>query len=118
MIVDDDLQIALIEFRDVVEESEVFGDCGPVGVRDSGRVTGLGREKRLRGLVEREEAGDGPVVAACLRAQLLEFFPALERALDLTKKGPVLLLTAYQTPAAIRRISGFLGVIIGGAFTL
>ncbi|MGW4007969.1 IS110 family transposase [Streptomyces sp. NPDC004763] len=39
-----------------------------------------------------------------LRAQLLEFFPALERALDLTKKGPVVLLTAYQTPAAIRRM--------------
>jgi transposase len=39
-----------------------------------------------------------------LRAQLLEFFPALERALDLTEKGPVLLLTAYQTPAAIRRM--------------
>ncbi|MFG6294128.1 IS110 family RNA-guided transposase [Streptomyces rochei] len=39
-----------------------------------------------------------------LRAQLLEFFPALERALDLTKKGPVVLLTAYQTPAVIRRM--------------
>jgi hypothetical protein len=39
-----------------------------------------------------------------LRAQLLEFFPALERALDLTKKGPVLLLTAYQTPAVIRSV--------------
>ncbi|MFB7530830.1 IS110 family transposase [Streptomyces sp. NPDC056178] len=39
-----------------------------------------------------------------LRAQLLEYFPALERALDLTKKGPVLLLTACQTPAAIRRM--------------
>ncbi|MDH6108174.1 transposase [Kitasatospora sp. MAP12-15] len=38
-----------------------------------------------------------------LRAQLLEFFPALERALDLTNKGPVVLLTGYQTPAAIRR---------------
>ncbi|MFD9292302.1 IS110 family transposase [Streptomyces sp. NPDC060030] len=38
-----------------------------------------------------------------LRAQLLEIFPALERSLDLTKKGPVLLLTGYQTPAAIRR---------------
>ncbi|WP_199577179.1 IS110 family transposase [Streptomyces sp. CRB46] len=39
-----------------------------------------------------------------LRAQLLEFLPALERALDLTKKGPVVLLTAYQTPAAICRM--------------
>lgn len=38
-----------------------------------------------------------------LRAQLLEIFPALERSLDLTNKGPVVLLTGYQTPAAIRR---------------
>ncbi|WP_406279025.1 IS110 family transposase [Streptomyces sp. NBC_00191] len=38
-----------------------------------------------------------------LRAQLLEIFPALERALTLTNQGPVLLLTGYQTPAAIRR---------------
>jgi transposase len=38
-----------------------------------------------------------------LRAQLLEIFPALERALELTRKGPVLLLTGYQTPDAIRR---------------
>ncbi|MGQ4388907.1 IS110 family RNA-guided transposase [Streptomyces sp. SAS_270] len=38
-----------------------------------------------------------------LRAQLLEFFPALERILALTNRGPVLLLTGYQTPAAFRR---------------
>ncbi|MEU0634542.1 IS110 family transposase [Streptomyces sp. NPDC005989] len=38
-----------------------------------------------------------------LRAQLLEFFPALERTLALTNRGPVLLLTGYQTPAAFRR---------------
>ncbi|MEU0000612.1 IS110 family transposase [Streptomyces microflavus] len=38
-----------------------------------------------------------------LRAQLLEIFPALERTLALTNRGPVLLLTGYQTPAAIRR---------------
>ncbi|WP_407698541.1 IS110 family RNA-guided transposase [Streptomyces cyaneochromogenes] len=38
-----------------------------------------------------------------LRAQLLEIFPALERALDMTNKGPVVVLTGYQTPAAIRR---------------
>ena len=37
-----------------------------------------------------------------LRAQLLEIFPALERALTLTNKGPLVLLTGYQTPAAIR----------------
>ncbi|MET7391859.1 IS110 family transposase [Streptomyces sp. NPDC005529] len=37
-----------------------------------------------------------------LRAQLLEICPALERSLDMTNKGPVIFLTGYQTPAAIR----------------
>ncbi|MFI1582811.1 IS110 family transposase [Embleya sp. NPDC020630] len=40
-----------------------------------------------------------------LRAQLLEFFPALERAFDYSNsKAALLLLTGYQTPAALRRI--------------
>ncbi|MFH8561997.1 transposase [Streptomyces sp. NPDC017988] len=38
-----------------------------------------------------------------LRAQLLCFFPALERALNLSKKSPVVLLTGHQVPPAIRR---------------
>ncbi|WP_410575779.1 IS110 family transposase [Amycolatopsis sp. cmx-4-61] len=38
-----------------------------------------------------------------LHAQLLEIFPALERALELTNQGPVVLLTGFQTPDAIRR---------------
>ncbi|MFD9125415.1 IS110 family transposase [Kitasatospora sp. NPDC059571] len=39
-----------------------------------------------------------------LRGTLLSMFPALERALDLTNTGPLMLLTEYQTPAAIRRV--------------
>ncbi|MBP5865063.1 MULTISPECIES: IS110 family transposase [Streptomyces] len=39
-----------------------------------------------------------------LRAQLPGIFPGLERVLDLTNKGPLTLLTGYQTPAAIRRL--------------
>jgi transposase len=39
-----------------------------------------------------------------LREQLLGIFPALERALDVTNRGPLVLLTGYQTPAALRRI--------------
>ncbi|MFJ8405988.1 IS110 family transposase [Streptomyces microflavus] len=35
-----------------------------------------------------------------LRAQLAGIFPGLERALDLTNTGPLVLLTGYQTPAA------------------
>ncbi len=40
-----------------------------------------------------------------LRAQLLEFFPALERAFDYsTSKAALILLTGYQTPDGLRRI--------------
>jgi transposase len=39
-----------------------------------------------------------------LRGILTGLFPGLERALDLTKTGPLVLLTGYQTPAALRRI--------------
>ena len=38
-----------------------------------------------------------------LRAQLTGIFPVLERALDLTNTGPLVLLTGYQAPAALRR---------------
>ncbi|MFI5759272.1 IS110 family transposase [Streptomyces sp. NPDC051569] len=39
-----------------------------------------------------------------LRGTVLSMFPALERALELTNAGPLVLLTGYQTPAALRRI--------------
>ncbi|QUW84423.1 IS110 family transposase [Streptomyces mirabilis] len=40
-----------------------------------------------------------------LRAQILEYFPALERAFDYsTSKTALILLTKYQTPADLRRI--------------
>jgi transposase len=38
-----------------------------------------------------------------LRSLLTSMFPALERALDLGTSGALVLLTGYQTPAAIRR---------------
>src|SRR5215216_4534013 len=40
---------------------------------------------------------------ARLRETLLSLFPALERALELNGKGPLTLLTHYQTPAQLRR---------------
>jgi hypothetical protein len=39
-----------------------------------------------------------------LRATLLEYFPALERAFDYSKKAPLLLLGGYQTAEGIRRV--------------
>lgn len=38
-----------------------------------------------------------------LRAALLEISPALERALDFTRTGPLILISSYPTPAAIRQ---------------
>ncbi|MGW6413411.1 IS110 family transposase [Streptomyces vinaceus] len=38
-----------------------------------------------------------------LRSALASMFPALERALELSNAGPLVLLTGYQTPASIRR---------------
>jgi transposase len=38
-----------------------------------------------------------------LREALVSLFPALERALDVNGKGPLTLLTHYQTPAQLRR---------------
>ncbi|MEE1829384.1 transposase [Streptomyces sp. SP17KL33] len=38
-----------------------------------------------------------------LRALLADIFPSLERVLDLTKTGPLILLTDYQPPASLRR---------------
>ena len=48
-----------------------------------------------------------------LRDMLLSSFPALERALDLGNRGALILVSNYQTPAALRRmgrkrLSGFL----------
>ncbi|MGX1266950.1 IS110 family transposase [Streptomyces phaeoluteigriseus] len=39
-----------------------------------------------------------------LRSVLTSMFSALERAVELTNAGPLVLLTGYQTPAALRRI--------------
>jgi transposase len=39
-----------------------------------------------------------------LREALLSLFPALERALDLNAKGPLVLITRYQSPEKIRRV--------------
>lgn len=51
-----------------------------------------------------ELAADRTRKISRLRGQLTSMFPALERALDLRNHGPLLLLTGYQTPTALRRV--------------
>ena len=60
----------------------------------------------LRMLIARRRdlAGDRVRLVNRLHDQLLGVSPALERALDLTNHGPLVLLTHVQTPSAIRRL--------------
>jgi transposase len=60
----------------------------------------------LRMLVARRRdlAGDRVRLVNRLHEQLLAISPALERGLDLTNRGPLVLLTHVQTPAAIRQL--------------
>jgi transposase len=60
----------------------------------------------LRMLVARRQdlVADRTRMINRLREQLLSLCPALERALDVTSKGPLILLTGYQRPAEIRRL--------------
>jgi transposase len=68
---------------------------------------GLGEQKisELRLLLARrcDLITDRSRTITRLRETLLSLFPALERALDLNGKGPLTLLTHYQTPAQLRR---------------
>lgn len=60
----------------------------------------------LRMLVARRQdlAADRVRAVNRLHDQMLAICPALERALDLTTQGPLVLLTGFQTPAALREI--------------
>ncbi len=49
-------------------------------------------------------AGDRTRMINRLRDQLLALCPALERALALTNKGPLILLTRYQRPGEIQQL--------------
>lgn len=60
----------------------------------------------LRLLVARRQdlAADRVRAVNRLHHQMLAICPALERALDLTTQGPLVLLTGFQTPGALRGI--------------
>lgn len=61
-------------------------------------------ELRLLVAHRRDLAVDRTRAVNRLHDQMLAICPALERALQLTSKGPLVLLTGFQTPAALREI--------------
>jgi transposase len=82
----------------IADQARVRRDLGPMRPGDEVAVD-------LRTLTTRRTdlVADRTRQINRLRAQLLEIFPALERALELTNHGPVMLLTGYQTPGEIRK---------------
>ena len=52
----------------------------------------------------RDLVADRTRIVTRLRETLLALFPALERALELNRRGALTLVAHYQTPAAIRRM--------------
>jgi transposase len=61
-------------------------------------------ELRLLVARRRDLAADRTRALNRLHEQMLAICPALERALALTNRGPLVLLTGFQTPAALREI--------------
>lgn len=76
------------------------GDLAPVEV-----ATSLVTELRLLVTHRTDLVGDRVRMVNRLRDVLSGYFPALERAFDYAhSRGALVLLTGYQTPAAIRRV--------------
>jgi transposase len=82
----------------IADQARMRRDLRPIRPGDEAAVELRLLTGRRADLVE-----DRTRVVNRLRGTLLGMFPALERALDVTSTGPLILLTGYQTPAAIRR---------------
>ncbi|QUQ68807.1 IS110 family transposase [Kutzneria sp. CA-103260] len=82
----------------IADQARMRRDLHPVTTGDEIAV-----ELRILTARRYDLAADRTRAINRLRAQLLEYFPALERAFDYSKsKAALVLLTGYQTPAALR----------------
>jgi transposase len=83
----------------IADQARMRRDLAPIRVPDEVIV-------ELRMLVARRRDLQSDRVRAVnrLHETLLTISPALEKALDLTNQGPLILLTGYQTPAAIGQL--------------
>lgn len=83
----------------IADQARMRRDLTAIGVDDELIV-----ELRMLIARRRDLAGDRVRLVNRLHEQLLGISPALERVLDLTNRGPLVLLTHLQTPAAIRAL--------------
>ncbi|GGT40840.1 IS110 family transposase [Streptomyces chromofuscus] len=82
----------------IADQARIRRDLQPVRPGDE-----LVAEIKVHTGHRRDLTDDRTRVINRLHNHLTSIFPALDRALDLTNAGPLILLTGYQTPAAIRR---------------
>ena len=84
----------------IADQARMRKDLHPIRHRDKTAV-----DLRILCARRTDLAADRNRAINRLRAQLLEYFPALERAFDYAhRKAALVLLTGYQTPDALRRI--------------
>lgn len=84
--------------RVIADQARMRRDLQPIRPDDEATI-----ELRLLTDHRVDLVADRTRVTNRLRSLLTSMFPALERALDLDNVGPLMLLSGYQTPAAIRR---------------
>ncbi|MEW2298342.1 IS110 family transposase [Streptomyces sp. NPDC006743] len=85
--------------RIIADQARMRRDLQPIRPGDEATIElGLLTGRRIDLVAERTRTINR------LRSVLTSMFPALERAMELTNAGPLVLLTGYQTPAALRRI--------------
>lgn len=111
-------QVLYLSSTMVSRASDGYRGEGKTDARDAAVIAGQARMRRgltplrvddeliveLRMLVARRRdlVADRTRTVNRLREQLLALCPALERALDVTSTGPLILLTGFQRPAQIR----------------
>ncbi|ADP78645.1 IS110 family transposase [Pseudofrankia inefficax] len=83
----------------IADQVRMRRDLAPMRVDDELIV-----ELRMLVARRRDLAGDRVRLVNRLHEHLLGISPALERVLNLTNRGPLVLLTHVQTPAAIRQL--------------
>lgn len=118
LLLSHDQKVFYISGQMVNRASDTYRGEGKTDARDAAVIADQARMRRdltslradpqliteLRMLVARRKdlVADRTRSINRLRDQLLAICPAIERALDLAHKGPLILLTGFQTPAAIR----------------
>ncbi|MFD0535235.1 IS110 family RNA-guided transposase [Actinomadura luteofluorescens] len=120
LLLDHDQRVVYVPGMTVNRAAEGYKGAGKTDAKDALIIADQARMRRdltildgddeliveLRLLVARRRdlAADRTRAVNRLHDQLLAICPALERALELTNQGPLVLLTGFQTPAALREI--------------